>query len=101
MLGMGLVGFFAGLIFSRKRSKTAMCIYGAFAATVLYGGIMNISSFLTAQSEMTVQTFLASLAAGLPFDLIHGAATAIFILLLSGELIKRLDRITDKYGLFK
>ena len=101
MLGMGLVGFFAGLIFSRKRSKAAMCIYGTFATTVLYGGIMNISSFLTSQSEMTVQTFSASLMAGLPFDLIHGAATAIFVLLLSGELVKRLDRITDKYGLFK
>ncbi|MCH5324717.1 MAG: ATP-binding cassette domain-containing protein [Eubacterium sp.] len=100
MLAMGLTAFFAGLLFSRRRSKTAMCIYGFAATLIIYGGIMNITGFLTMQSEFTADALLAYLAAGLPFDIIHATATAVFILLLSGELVKRLDRVTAKYGLF-
>ncbi len=100
MLAMGLTAFFAGLLFYNRRSKTAMCIYGFFSVLIIYGGIMNISGYLTAQPVFDAGTFFAYIATALPFDIIHATAAAVFILLLSGELVKRLDRIKEKYGLF-
>lgn len=100
MLGMGLTAFFAGLIFSRRRSKTALCLYGFFSVLIIYGPIMNLSSLFMLSAEPSAELVLTTLAAGLPFDIIHAAATAVFLLLLSG-LVARLDRLTAKYGLFE
>ena len=36
---------------------------------------------------------------GLPMDLIHAAATVIFILIAAEAMLEKLDRIKVKYGL--
>ena len=36
---------------------------------------------------------------GLPMDLIHAAATVIFIMLVAEPMLEKLDRIKVKYGL--
>jgi len=42
---------------------------------------------------------VASIALGLPFDLVNGAATAFFLWFLSEPMIYSLERIQIKYGL--
>ena len=101
MLAMGLVGFFAGLIFSRRRSAVALCIYGFFSVVVLYGGIMNISSVLIYQSNVTIGHILSYIASGLPFDLIHGTATVVFLLLGGTQILEKCERAKVKFGLFQ
>ena len=101
MLAMGLCGFFAGLIFSRRRSAVALCIYGFFSVVVLYGGIMNISSVLIYQSNVTVGHILSYIASGLPFDLIHGTATVVFLLLGGTQILEKCERAKVKFGLFQ
>ena len=47
MFCMGIIGFLAGIIFRRlSRSRLPLCIYGALASLVIYGGIMNFASAL-------------------------------------------------------
>lgn len=100
MLAMGLLGFFAGLIFHRKRSAAAVSIYGFLAVLVIYGGIMNLSQVFIYNESPNKEIILSYLLSGLPFDLIHSAATAVFILLGGTVLLEKLERARIKYGLF-
>jgi hypothetical protein len=38
---------------------------------------------------------------GLPFDLMHAAATMFFLWVIAGPLIDKLERIKRKYGLLE
>jgi uncharacterized membrane protein len=102
MFAMGLAGFAAGLIYGGGRlrpDRTSLCVFGALAAVFLYGPIVNLSSVLIWQPEVTWGMVLAAFAAGLPFDLVHAAATVIFLWLISGPMLKKLDRMKIKYGI--
>lgn len=101
MLAMGLLGFFAGIIFSRKRTTFALCIYAFFSVLILYGGIMNISSVLTYTTDINLQTVAAYIISGIPFDLIHAVSTVIFILIIGNALLKKCCRLRAKFGLFQ
>jgi energy-coupling factor transporter ATP-binding protein EcfA2/uncharacterized membrane protein len=104
MFAMGLAGFAAGLIYGGGRlrpGRTSLCVFGALAAVFLYGPIVNLSSVLIWQPEVTWGMVLAAFAAGLPFDLVHAAATVIFLWLISGPMLKKLDRMKIKYGILE
>lgn len=53
-----------------RRSRGSLATFGAFAAVIIYGGIMN-----------------------------PAAATVIFILIAAEPMLEKLDRIKVKYGL--
>ena len=43
---------------------------------------------------------LAYWTAGLPMDLVQAAATAVYLWLLTGPVLEKLERLRDKYGVF-
>ena len=43
--------------------------------------------------------YFTDYVSGLPMDLIHAAATVIFILIAAEPMLEKLDRIKVKYGL--
>ena len=50
MFAMGIIGFLAGILFRKgllRRNRGALCVFGALAAILIYGGIMNPASALT------------------------------------------------------
>ena len=102
MVAMGIIGFLAGVLFRKgwlRRGRLPMSVFGALAAVVIYGGIMNPAAALMWQYTINWQILLAYYATGFPFDLIHAVATFIFLWLLSEPLLEKLDRIKVKYGL--
>ena len=101
MFAMGLLGFFAGIIFSKKRNTLALCIYSFLSVIVIYGGIMNISSVLTYTTDINLQTITAYIVSGIPFDLIHAVSTVIFVLITGDALLKKCCRLRVKFGLFQ
>ncbi|MDR0670840.1 MAG: ECF transporter S component [Oscillospiraceae bacterium] len=104
MFALGLIGFLAGALFRKgplRRDRISLALYGGFAAFFLYGGIMNFEMALMYQPQPTGAMFLAVYLSGLPFDLIHAAATVIFLLILSEAMLTKLDRIKIKYGLIE
>lgn len=101
MVAMGLLGFFAGILFSKKRSTLALCVYSFFAVTFIYGGIMNLSSALTYTASDNLPQIAAYMLSGLPFDLIHAVSTVVFILITGEALLKKCCRIRLKFGLFQ
>ena len=103
MFSMGLIGFLAGVLFRKgllRRSRASLCVFGALAAIIIYGGIMNPASALMWSREISWQVLLAYYVPGFPMDCVHAAATWIFLWLAAEPMLEKLDRIKVKYGLY-
>lgn len=103
MFSMGIIGFLAGVLFRKgwlRRSRGSLATFGAFAAVIIYGGIMNPASALMYNSQsINWNMILAYYVSGLPMDLVHAAATVIFLLIAAEPMLEKLERIKVKYGL--
>jgi energy-coupling factor transport system substrate-specific component len=102
MFAFGIIGFLAGLLFSKGilSGKTLpLCIFGGLATFIIYGLFMDTASVMMFTYDLTRETVLTTYALGIPFNLIHAAATVIFLLILSKPMTEKLTRIKKKYGL--
>jgi len=103
MFSMGIIGFLASVLFRKgllRRSRGSLATFGAFSAVIIYGGIMNPAAALMYNSQtINWEMLKAYYVSGLPMDLIHAAATVIFILIAAEPMLEKLDRIKVKYGL--
>ena len=100
-LALGMLGFFAGVIFARIRANRArLCVYGFVSVLFIYGAIMNIASAFMLYRSPNLGHFAASFASGLPFDIIHAASTVFFLWFAAEPIYERLERMKTKYGLF-
>ena len=100
MYAWGLIGYFAGVLADRGafEKRPVLYVYG-FAAPLLYGFLLNSYYIVGFVHPLTWQTALLAYGAGLPFDLVHGAATVVFLAILYQPWRKKLDRIKRKYGI--
>ncbi len=104
MFAFGAVGFIGGIVFRRgllPRKRAVIALFGFAAALVIYGGIMNIASVLMMTSEPTLGAVVSAIAMGLPFDLIHAAASAFFLWFIAEPMIEKLERVKLKYGILR
>ena len=106
MFCMGIIGFLAGVLFRKgwlRRSRGSLCVFGAFCAIVIYGGIMNPASVLmwANADTLTWQVLLTYYVTGFPMDCIHAAATVFFLWIAAEPMLEKLDRIKLKYGLME
>ncbi|MBR3836221.1 MAG: ATP-binding cassette domain-containing protein [Clostridia bacterium] len=103
MFAMGSIGFFAGVLFKKgwlRRTRASLAVFGAFAAIVIYGGIMNPAAmFMYSPQSISLKTLLAYCLTGLPMDIVHGLSTVIFMMLIAEPMLEKMDRIKVKYGL--
>lgn len=101
MLAFGLIGYFAGLIFYRRKKfqqPVAMSIYGFLFYVFATGPILDLSGIFGFSMGNKVSLY-ATLLAGLPVNITGGIATFIFLLILGKPTLKKLDRLTKKYNL--
>lgn len=104
MFAMGIVGFCAGVLFKKgmlSRTRISMCTFGFIFAVVIYGGIMNFSSAVTANATLNLKTIMSFYVTGFPMDVVHGIATAVFLYFGAEPMLEKLDRIKTKYGLIE
>ena len=103
MFAMGIIGFFAGVLFKKgwlRRTRSSLAVFGAFSAIIIYGGIMNpAAAFMVSAEGITLKTLFAYYITGLPMDLIHAFGTVLFIMFAAEPMLEKMDRIKVKYGL--
>lgn len=102
MFALGLVGFAAGVLYGKgilRRTKVSLCVFGFLASVIIYGGIMNMSAVLTWQSYPTWAMVFSTYLLGLPFDLLFGLSTAVFLWVLTDPMLEKLERLKEKYGI--
>ena len=98
MVAMGLLGCLGGLVFRNEKmcswkKVAAVCVFGFLSVLVIYGGIMNPASVLMYQEHVNRGMILSAYAMGLPFDLLHAGGTAVFLLIGTRPILKKLYRI--------
>ena len=102
MFCMGIIGFFAGILFRRlSRTRLTLCIYGALAALVIYGGIMNFASALMWSPTLDWRIVVTYFVTGLPMDCIHALSTSLFLWFAAEPMLEKLERVKKKYGLYE
>lgn len=102
MFAMGIIGFLAGILFQKgllRRSRGALCVFGAIVTFVIYGGIMNPISALIWSQDIRWEVILTYYLTGFPADCVHAAATVFFLWIAAEPMLEKLDRIKVKYGL--
>lgn len=102
MFSMGIIGFLAGIIFSKgvlRPKRGSLCVFGALSAIIIYGGIMNGSSALMWTDNINLKTMLTYYVTGFPVDCVHASATALFLWFGAEPMLEKLERIKVKYGL--
>lgn len=121
MLAMGLVGVISGLCFSNdskfyqlwnirlteKKRCIALGIFTVFLIIIVYGGIMNFQTFLYSTWMMGTtegisgKGLLAFYITGIPYDISHGLAASVCVILLEAPFAKKIERIHLKYGFYR
>ncbi|MBR6872124.1 MAG: ATP-binding cassette domain-containing protein [Ruminococcus sp.] len=104
MFSMGMIGMLSGLFFGRgilPLRREVIALFGFFSAVIVYGGIVNPSTLFIMHNELPRESLTAAYAAGLPLDIIHGAASLGFLYALAPSVLKKLERLRVKYGFFE
>lgn len=104
MFGMGLVGFICGVIFNGKKNNTdkiVVAITGGFICMIVYGIIVDSCSVLMMATEFNIKSVMSIYVSGMPFNLIHGAITAILLYFINKPMTDKFTRLKIKYGIFQ
>jgi len=100
MFAWGILGLIAGLPGLRQTlrdSKAALIIYGILAG-IIYSLLMDVYSALS-YSEDGLGRYLVMVAASAPYLVMYAISNAVFLVILTGPIGRRLERIQKKMGM--
>lgn len=105
----GALGLIAGVLLQRKRmpvDNITITVFTFFTTLILYGGIMNLSMLfystgLPGAGSVSFNTLRALYISGLPYDLTHAAMASLCIFVMGNPMIKKIERIKVKYGIYR
>lgn len=105
----GAVGLVVGVLLQRKRmpvDNVTITLFTFFTTLILYGGIINIGSVFTSagvasSGAISWNTFRTIYITGLPYDIVHAGLAAFCIFLIGNPMIRKIERIKIKYGIYK
>lgn len=104
MFAYGMGGFVIGLLYRLgllKRKPIPLAVAGALCVMIVVGPLLDTGSLLVMAAEVTAESAAAIYLSGVPVNLIHAAATALTMLLVSNPMFEKLDRIQMKYGMME
>ena len=99
----------AGALIQRKRlplDSLTPALFTFFTTFVIYGGIMNFATMVTSiglpgSGGMSFDTLRALYITGFPYDMMHSVTAAVCVFVFGEPLIKKLERIKIKYGIYR
>ncbi len=104
MAAWGLTGLIAGLLAGsllQGNRRIPMMIYGFLSAFLIHGLITDLWTIFFVSDQPTLATVLSVYSAAIVPDAVLGSATAFFLWMIGPAVIRKVQRIRDKYGLQK
>lgn len=102
MMAYGLGGFLAGVIFQKRtgslRNPFLLAVYGFLSIVFFVGPLLDCCTLFTV-GTLSRKYALAVFGAGFTYNLQHGLACGMTMLLFSNPLLSKLDRLKTKYGM--
>ncbi|WP_229056441.1 DUF6580 family putative transport protein [Collinsella sp. D33t1_170424_A12] len=106
MYAWGAVGYLGGVLarlrlFQKPNGgvRYALLVPFGFLSGLFYGVIINAFDVVAYVRPLTWPGALARVAMALPFDLMHGFATSVFLAALYAPWTRRIGRVVRKYGI--
>ena len=97
----GLLGFVSGILRKTPFMKNGILrIFTGFIFGFIFGIIMDFWFVLNLAESLTFERLLLAFQAGFLFNFAHALSNVFFILIFFAPLVKILERIKKKYGLF-
>ena len=105
----GAVGLLAGALLQRKRlpvDDITLTVFTFFTIFIIYGGIMNICAMVNAAGipgagDISWDTLKVLYISGVGYDAAHGATAAVFMFFFGDKIIRKLERVKLKYGIYR
>ena len=105
----GAAGLLAGVLLQRKRlpaDNITLTVFTFFTTFIIYGGLMNICAMVTSAAlpggaPVSMGTLKTLLITGAPYDATHAATAALCVFVFGDAMIKKLERIKIKYGIYR
>lgn len=101
----GAMGLLVGVVMQRRRlpvNSITITVFTFFVTVILYGGIMNMATmFYTVGFDMSFRSLQALYISGLPYDLAHAGLAALCMFFIGNPMIKKIERIKIKYGIYR
>ena len=102
MMGYGFGGFFAGVIFAKRRAwrnPAGLALFGFFTILLVVGPLLDCCTLFTTGSRLSWSYAAAVFIAGFPYNLQHALACGATLLVFGKPLLAKLDRLIVKYGM--
>ena len=105
----GAIGLLLGVLVQRKRlpvDDITLTVFTFFTTCIIYGGLMYFCAMVTAASipggnEISWDTMKLLYISGVPYDAAHAGSAAIFNFIFGDKIIRKLERIKLKYGIYR
>ena len=105
----GALGLILGTILQKNRlpvDSVTLTAFTFFTTFIIYGGIMNISAMVNGSiapggNPISLNTLRLLYVSGAPYDFVHGFTASLCVFLFGDNLIRKLERIKIKYGIYK
>jgi energy-coupling factor transport system substrate-specific component len=88
---VGLFGAWLGVVTGRRLGRVPLAL-ACGAAGLLFGAIMDLSTWTTLSGSHTLEAYMTIAAVSLPFNLAHAAGNVVFCLLFGPVLVAALQR---------
>ena len=105
----GIIGLLLAVVFQRGKLKTdnlTMAVFTFVVTFVIYGGIMNFAAMCLSMNEpgslgIGIKALKALYVSGVGYDFYHALTAAICVFVIGTPMVKKLERIKIKYGIYK
>lgn len=101
----GAAGLLIGTILQRRRlpvNSITITVFTFVTTVILYGGIMNMATmFYTIGFDVSFNSLRLLYISGLPYDLTHAVLASVCMFFLGHPMIKKIERIKIKYGIYR
>lgn len=109
MVAFGVIGFLAGVFFFKsigtkrpdRKDIVSLCVFAGFAIVVIYGLIMDSATVIMYMDKPTIAAFFTAYVAGAVYNVIHAVAVIVFIVIFAKPMLRKINRIKNKFGMFR
>ncbi|MDD3106572.1 MAG: ECF transporter S component [Bacilli bacterium] len=102
MLAWGIIGFGAGFIFkSKNMRKTWLIIVYGIVSGIFFSLLLDVWTALSVDDAFIISRYFLFVGASFPMMLMYIVSNILFLLILEKPLIRKLERIQRKYGLYE
>ncbi|SEW30224.1 ECF transporter S component [[Clostridium] fimetarium] len=106
----GMAGLVIGMLLQRHRlpvDSVTVPIYTLFSVFIIYGGIMNIAALIMTNSvspgdmQINFESLKLLYITGAPYDAMHAVGASVCVFLFGDSVIRKIERVKIKYGIYK